>query len=115
MNFTVVFTENAEADMDGLAPGPRAEVNKVLKRLRAGPDRGLDLELVNAKNRYRAYAGRRWRVIFQVLPGRRVQIRRITRRPDAYRGIEHPGYQELQEPRAAYVADEPSVPAALAD
>ena len=115
MNYIVVLTDDARADIRGLAPGPKAEVNKVLNRLRSGTDPRFDLRLHGQKNRWRALAGRHWRVIFSMGPGRRIEVRRVTRRPDAYRGLDHPGYQELQEPRGRYNVEEVSVPAAAAD
>lgn len=115
MRYTVGFDDEARETLANLSPIPKSEVNRVLRRLRNGPDRRYDLELVDSENRYRAYAGKRWRVLFSVLPDRQIQIRRISRRRDAYRGIEHPGYQELQESQAPYIAEETSVTAATAD
>lgn len=115
MRYTVGFDDEARETLGRLSPTPKAEVNKVVRRLRHDPDRRFDLELMDADNRYRAYAGRRWRVIFSVLPGRHIQIRRISRRLGAYKGMEHPGYRELQEPQAPYSAEGTSVPAATAD
>ena len=115
MNYTVGFTDDAKADLRGIGPGPRADVNRVVKRLRFGPDRRVDLQLEGQEDRYRAYAGRRWRVIFAVLPGRRIQIQRVSRRRGAYEGIEHPGYRDVRDLALAYVAEEESVSAAAAD
>ena len=104
MNYSMGFDDEAEEELRRLSPKPKEEVNKVLKRLRAGPDLRRDLLLQEAGELYRAKAGRRWRVIFSVGPGRHIQIRRIRRRPDAYEGIEHPGRQELREAEASYEA-----------
>ena len=106
MNYSVGFDRRARDDLQRLSPQPKQEVNKVLKRLRAGPDLRTDIQLQEADGLWRALAGRRWRVIFSVGPGRHIQVRRIRRRPDAYQGIEHPGRQELREAEASYEAAE---------
>ncbi len=115
MRYAVDLSDDAKEGLSGIGPRPKREVNKVIKRLRTGPDPGLDLRLSGVGNRWRAYAGRRWRVIFTVMPGRYILIQRISRRPGAYEGIEHPGYQDVRDTEVAYVAEEESVPAAAAD
>ena len=110
MRYVVNLDPDAKAELSRLSPDPKSEVNKVLKRLVRGPDLGRgDLQLQGEDNQlqdeddlWRALAGRRWRVVFAVLPGRRIEVRRIRRRPLAYKGIEHPGRQELQEDAAPY-------------
>ena len=104
MNYSVSFDEEAEDEFRRLSPQPKDEVNKVLKRLRGGPDLRYDLQLEEADELWRARAGRRWRVIFSVGPGRHIQIRRIRRRRGAYRGIEHPHRRDVRESEAAYEA-----------
>ena len=108
MRYRVSLSDDAKQDMRGLSPNTKGDVKEVLERLRSGTDRELDLPLQGV-DLYRAYAGRRWRVVFEVLPGRRILVRRIRRRPDAYQGIEHPGRQELREAEASYEPAE-SVP-----
>ena len=103
MEYQVRLSDDAQADMRGLSPNTRRDVNEVLERLRSGTDRDLDLPLQGV-DLYRAYAGRRWRVVFEVLPGRRILVRRIRRRGDAYEGIEHPGRRELREAEGSYEA-----------
>ena len=98
-----------------LSPRPKEEVNRVINRLESGPDRRHDLPLQEQRNLYRARAGRRWRVIFAVEPGHHIQVKRISRRRDAYEGIEHPDYRDVRELGSAYVAEEESVSAATAD
>lgn len=115
MRYTVELDDDARAVRSNLSPKPKSDVNRVIHRLTKGPDRRLDLRLAGAENQYRAYAGRRWRVIFSVLPGRKIRITRISRRLDAYEGIEHPGPQDVREPDVAYEREESSVPAAAAD
>ena len=102
MRYRVRLSDDAKADMRGLSPNTKSDVKEVLRRLRSGTDRDLDLRLEEADDLWRAYAGRRWRVVFEVLPGRRILIRRIRRRVDAYQGIEHPGRQELREAEGSY-------------
>ena len=102
MSYRVRLTDEAKRDMRGLSPNTKHEAKKVLRRLRQGTDRDLDLQLKEADGLWRAKAGRRWRVVFEVLPGRRIVVRRIRRRPEAYRGIEHPDRRDVQEPEGAY-------------
>ena len=104
MSYSVDFDQEAEEEFRLLSPQPKDEVNKVLKRLRSGPDLRYDLQLEEADELWRARAGRRWRVVFSVGPGRHIQIRRIRRRRDAYRGIEHPHRRDVREPDATYQA-----------
>ena len=104
MAYRVRLSDDAQAEMARLSPHPKRDVNAVLDRLRSGPDRRLDLQLREASELWRAYAGRRWRVIFEVQSGRRIEIKRIRRRADAYRGIEHPHRRELREAEASYEA-----------
>lgn len=115
MNYSLGFDDEARRSLQSLSPRSKEEVNRVLKRLRAGPDRAQDLYLENQQNLWRARAGRRWRVIYSVLPERHIQVRRIRRRSDAYEGIEHPGSQDVRESESIYDRDEESVPAATAD
>ena len=115
MNYSVGFDPEARQSLRNLSPQSKEEVNKVLNQLRAGPDYSRDQRLHRQVNLWRARAGRRWRVIYSVLPERRIQITRIRRRADAYVGIEHPGPPDVCEPQAAYQRDEVSVPAAAAD
>ena len=115
MNFTLDFDDEAAEAMRSLSPHTKSEVNKVLKRLRFGPDRSLDKELQDVENMWGARAGRRWRVVFSVLPGRHIRIRRIRRRPDAYEGIEHPGRQDIEESAPLYSSTLESVTAAALD
>ena len=103
MEYQVRLSDDARQAMRGLSPNTRRDVNAVIERLRSGPDRDLDLHLHDV-DLWRAYAGRRWRVVFEVLPGRRILVRRIRRRPDAYQGIEHPGRRELREAEGSYEA-----------
>ena len=104
MNYRVRLSDDAQADLRGLSPSTKRDVNAVLRRLRSGTDRDLDLRLNDTDDLWRAYAGRRWRVVFEVQPGRRILVRRIRRRADAYQGIEHPHRQELREAEASYEA-----------
>ena len=104
MSYSVDFDEEAEDELRRLSPQPKEEVNKVLKRLRTGPDPPRDQQLQEADELWPARAGRRWRVVFSVGPGRHIQIRRIRRRTDAYEGIEHPHRRDLREPEAFYEA-----------
>ena len=104
MSYSVGFDRRAREELRRLSPQPKEEVNKVLKRLRAGPDPPRDQQLQEAGDLWRARAGRRWRVVFSVGPGRHIQIQRIRRRPDAYEGIEHPHRRDLREPEAFYEA-----------
>jgi len=105
VEFRVRLSDDAKAEMARLSPNPRRDVNEVIERLRSGADRDLDLHLTDV-NLWRAKAGRRWRVIFEVLPGRQILVRRIRRRREAYQGIEHPDQRELREPEWPYEADE---------
>ena len=107
MEYTVRLTDDAEADLRGLSPNTRHDVNAVLERLRSGTDRELDLSLQEADELWRAKAGRRWRVVFEVRPGREIVVRRIRHRRDAYRGIEHPHRRDVREPKASYEAPQP--------
>ena len=104
MEYTVRLSDDAEADMHGLSPNTKRDVHAVFERLRSGTDRELDLPLQEADELWRAYAGRRWRVIFEVRPGREIFVRRIRRRGEAYRGIEHPHRRDVQESEAEYEA-----------
>ena len=115
MNYSVRLDSEARQSLRRLSPQSKEEVNKVLKRLRAGPDYDQDQRLQRQANLWRARAGRRWRVIYSVLPERRIRIRRIRRRVDAYEGIEHPGPQDVREPEVHYESGEVSVSAAAAD
>ena len=103
MRYRVSLSDDAKRDMRGLSPNTKHDVKEVLERLRSGTDRRFDLPL-HGVDFYRAKAGRRWRVIFRVGPGRQIEVTRIRRRPDAYEGIEHPGRQELREAEGAYEA-----------
>ena len=105
MEYRVRLSDDAQAEMARLSPNPRRDVNDVIARLRSGPDLHLDLPLQGV-DLYRALAGRRWRVIFEVLPGRRIMVRRIRRRREAYQGIEHPDRRDVGEPEQSYEADE---------
>lgn len=111
MEHRVALSDDAQAEMDRLSPNTKRDVNEVIERLRSGPDRDLDLPLQGV-DLYRALAGRRWRVIFEVLPGRQILVRRIRRRREAYQGIEHPDQRELREPEWPYEADELCSPVA---
>lgn len=111
MEYRVGLSDDARAEMDRLSPNTKRDVNEVIERLRSGADRDLDLHLTDV-NLWRAKAGRRWRVIFEVLPGRRIMVRRIRRRREAYQGIEHPDQRDLREPEWPYEAAEVCSPAA---
>lgn len=115
MNYTVDLDEEAEAELRRLSPGPKSAVNRVLRRLRSGTDPKFDLRLKLEEDTWRALAGRRWRVVFSVMPGRHIQVRRIRRREDAYEGIEHPGHRDVREPESRYDPVEDSVPTATTD
>ena len=110
MNYRVTLSDDAEADMDGLSPNTKHDVNEVFRRLRSGPDLRYDLQLQEADEMWRAYAGRRWRVIFEVRPGREIFVRRIRRRREAYQGIEHPHRRNVQEPEPSYEAPQSPLP-----
>ena len=107
MEYRVRLSDDARAEMARLSPNTRRDVNEVIERLRSGTDRDLDLPL-QGFDLYRAKAGRRWRVVFEVRPGRQILIRRIRRRPEAYRGIEHPDRRDVREPEGSY-EEEPSL------
>jgi len=111
MEYRVRLSDDARAEMDRLSPNTKRDVNEVMGRLRSGADRDLDLHLTDV-NLWRAKAGRRWRVIFEVLPGHRIMVRRIRRRREAYQGIEHPDQRDLREPEWPYEADEVCSPVA---
>ena len=104
MNYRVTLSDDAEADMDGLSPNTKSDVNAVFRRLRSGTDRRYDLQLANTDGLWRAHAGRRWRVVFRVGPGRQIEATRIRRRGRAYEGIEHPHRRDVRESEAAYEA-----------
>ena len=107
MEYRFRLSDDARAEMARLSPNTRRDVNEVIERLRSGTDRDLDLPL-QGFDLYRAKAGRRWRVAFEVRPGRQILIRRIRRRPEAYRGIEHPDRRDVREPEGSY-EEEPSL------
>lgn len=110
MSYTVELRDEAKEILRGLSPDPKGEVNRVLKRLVLGPDlRRGDRQLQDQEHLWRAVAGRRWRVVFAVLPGRRIEVQRIRRRPLAYEGIEHPHQQELQESARPYSGEQPLI------
>lgn len=90
MNYSLGFDGEAKESLGNLSPQTKRDVNKVLKRLRFGTDPALDQPLKRQGNLWRSRASRGWRVIFEVQPGRHIQIKRIRRRVDAYTGIEHP-------------------------
>ncbi|MDE2746695.1 MAG: type II toxin-antitoxin system RelE/ParE family toxin [Chloroflexota bacterium] len=115
MSYTVDFDPEARRELSRLGPRPKEQVNKVLKRLRAGPDYALDVRLHGQNSMWRATAGRRWRVVYEVRPDRQIQIMRIRRRRDVYEGIEHPGPRDIREPKVIYQGEAASVPAAAAD
>ena len=91
---------NAKREHRKLSPIPRRDVNEVLERLRNGPDSRLDLPLAGRPNFWRARAGRRWRVIYEMHPGRWIEVRRIRRREVVYEGLERPP-RDLAEPSPA--------------
>ncbi len=86
--YRVELDDDAELELTALSPHTRRNVKEVLRRLRRGPDSALDLQLSNYAGRGRARAGRRWRVVFDMGPGRLITVRRIRRRETAYAGIE---------------------------
>ena len=86
--YRVELDDDAELELGVLSPHTRRNVNEVLRRLRRGPDSALDRQLSDDTGRWRALAGRRWRVVFDVAPGRVIIVRRIRRRETAYDGIE---------------------------
>ncbi|MXY86392.1 MAG: hypothetical protein F4Y95_07865 [Chloroflexi bacterium] len=105
MEYRVALSDDARAEMARLSPNTKRDVNEVIERLRLGADRHLDLPLQGV-DLYRALAARRWRVIFEVLPGRQIMVRRIRRRGEACQGIEHPDQRDLREPEVPYEAEE---------
>lgn len=92
------MNDDAKQEHRNLSPIPRHDVNEVLERLRDGPDSRLDLPLGGHPNLWRARAGRRWRVIYEVHQGRRIEVRRIRRREVVYEGLERPP-RDLAEPQ----------------
>ena len=104
MRYRVRLSKEAEEARNRLSPHPKREVNAVLRRLEHGTDRRFDLPLEGQQNRWRARAGRDWRVIFEVTPEREIIILRISRRRGAYEGMEHPGPPEVREEAARYDA-----------
>ena len=90
MRHRVELNPDSQREFDGLSPHTRRVVNDVLRRLRRGPDSRLDLPLDDQPGMWRAGAGRRWRVVFEVGPGRVIIVHRIRRRETAYDGIERP-------------------------
>ena len=115
MSYTVDFDPEARRELSRLGPRPKEQVNRVLKRLRAGPDYAQDVRLHDQKSMWRATAGRRWRVVYEVRPDRYIRIMRIRRRRDVYKGIERPGPGDVREPKVIYMEEAASVPAATAD
>ena len=99
--------DDAKREHRNLSPVPRRAVNEVLERLRSGPDPHRDLALDGRPNFWRARARRRWRVIYELMPDRRIEVRRIRRREVAYEGLERPP-RELAEPLPVVT---PSAPA----
>ena len=57
MNYSIGFDDDAEDELRRLSPQPKGEVNKVLKRLRSGPDLRRDLLLQEAGELWRARGG----------------------------------------------------------
>lgn len=100
MNYTVDLSDDAEEDLKGLAPHTKGTVNRVLKRLPNGPDHQDDLRLEGSETLWRARAGRRWRVVYEVHPGRRIEVRRIRRREVVYEGLERPPRDLAESPPA---------------
>ena len=84
MSHKVTLDDNARAQRRRLSPYPRRDVNEVIDRLHEGPDLRQDVKLRDLTFLWRARAGRRWRVIFALRPGREIVIRRIARREVAY-------------------------------
>ncbi len=115
MRYTVDLDPEVRQALTRLSPRPKQEVNRVLNRLANGPDRRVDIELLDNEKVWRAKAGRGWRVVFAVEPGHHIQVKRISRRRDAYEGMEHPHRRDVQEPVGSYMGDVASVPAAAAD
>ena len=107
MRYSVRLSDDAKQDLQGISPRAKGEFKKVFRRLRSGTDPDLDLRLEDTDGLWRAYAGRRWRVIFEVMPGREIVIRRIRRRGDVYEGIEHPHRRDVRESEASYEAASP--------
>ena len=90
MRYRVELSDDAQVDLDGLSPHTRRNVKEVLRRLHRGPDSALDLQLSDQPGMWRALAGRRWRVVFEMRASRSITVRRIRRRETAYEGIERP-------------------------
>ena len=109
MNYNVELGPEVRELRRGLSPQTKRDFNDVVRRLHDGPDREIDLQLTvrdDLRELWRAKAGRRWRVIFEVLPNRRIQILEISRRPDAYDDYPHSGYQEIREPGVDYESEQ---------
>ncbi len=109
MNYEVELAPEAQAELHQLSPHTKREVNRVLRRLRNGPDLRVDKRLQDAGGLWSTRAGRGWRVLFYVGPGRQIEVRRIRRRTDAYEGIEHPEHRGIGEAAADYAEVEPAV------
>ena len=92
MRYRVRLSDDAKLELRGLSPGPRRAVNTILKRLRSGPDHSVDLLLEDQPDTWRARTGR-WRVVFEIEPGRAIYVTRIRPRETAYEGIERPRRQ----------------------
>ena len=90
MRYRVELSDDAEVDLDGLSPHTRRNVKEVVRRLHRGPDSALDLQLSDQRGMWRALAGRRWRVVFELGADHVIIVRRIRRRETAYDGIERP-------------------------
>ena len=88
MRHRVELNSDSQREFDGLSPHTRRDVNDVLRRLRRGADSRLDLPLDDQPGMWRARAGRRWPVVFEVGPTRVIIVHRIRRRETAYDGIE---------------------------
>ena len=84
MKYQVRHSEASKAERRRLSPSTRSDVNAVVRRLRDGTDHRYDQKLVGYRYLWRARAGRRWRVVFALRPGREIVIRRIARREVAY-------------------------------
>ena len=88
MRFKVTLSARAEGQLRALAPAPKREVRRTLRRMVDDPYPPGFRQLERPEVLYRVRVGD-YRIIFEPGPGRReVTVTRIAHRSVAYKGLE---------------------------
>ena len=89
MNYLVVRSDEAQAEIDVLSPVPRRAVKNAIRDLRRGPIMPNSKKLDDFEHLWRVRPNRRWRIVFELFDDERtILITRVRLREFAYEGLE---------------------------